>query len=365
MTSANLLPGISSSKLTTRRLGTHLLSSGAPNGEPIILIHGNVSSARFYEELMLAMPPRYRCLAPDLRGYGDSDRAPIDATRGMRDFSDDLFEFLSHTQVLASGRKVHLLGWSAGGGVAMQFTIDHPELVASLVLMAPVSPHGFGGTKGLDGTPCWPDFAGSGAGGANPEFVKRIASQDASEESPFCPRNVMNQFYFKPPFRVPRTREDVLVGEMLKMAIGDGTYPGNMEPSTHWPGVAPGTRGMNNALSGRYCNLTALVDVSPRPPVLWIRGDSDQIVSDSSLFDFGQLGKLGLVPGWPGDSVFPAQPMVAQTRAVLDQYRARGGTVREEVLAGVGHSPHLEAPDAFLSLLVSFLETVPPHENTM
>jgi pimeloyl-ACP methyl ester carboxylesterase len=358
MTAAKLLPGISSSKLATARLVTHLLSSGAPGGEPVVLLHGNCSSSRFYEELMLAMPPRYRCVAPDLRGYGGSDRVPIDATRGMRDFSDDLFELLNHSQLLPRGQKVHILGWSAGGSVAMQFAIDHPDRVASLILMAPGSPYGFGGTKGLDGAPCWPDFAGCGGGGANPEFVKRLASKDTSEESPFSPRNVMNQFYFKPPFRVSREREDVFVAAMLDMAIGDGTYPGGMEPSANWPGVAPGTRGMNNALSGRYCDLSALVDISPRPPVLWIRGDSDQIVSDTSLFDFGQLGKLGLVPGWPGESVFPPQPMVSQTRALLDAYRARGGMVREEVLTGVGHSPHLEAPDAFRALFLGFLESV-------
>jgi pimeloyl-ACP methyl ester carboxylesterase len=356
MNATNLLPGLSSSKITTARLGTHLLSSGTPGGELVVFIHGNVSSGRFYEELMAAMPPRYRCIAPDLRGYGGSDRAPIDATRGMRDFSDDLYALLSHPGMLPQGRKVHLVGWSAGGGVAMQLTIDHPELVASLVLMAPVSPYGFGGTKGLEGTPCWPDFAGCGGGGANPEFVKRLAAQDTSEESDFSPRKVMNQFYFKPPFRVPREREDVLVSEMVKMAVGEGTYPGDMQPSSNWPGVAPGSRGMNNALSGRYCNLSALVDVSPRPPILWIRGAEDQIVSDSSLFDFGTLGKLGLVPGWPGDAVFPPQPMVGQARALFDKYRARGGSMREEVLPGVGHSPHIEAPEAFRALLFGFLQ---------
>ncbi len=358
MTATNLLPGLSSSKITTERLGTHLLSSGTPGGQLVVFIHGNISSGRFYDEFMVAMPPRYRCIAPDMRGFGGSDRVPIDATRGLRDFSDDLYALLSHPEVLPRGRKAHLVGWSAGGGVAMQFTIDHPELIASLALMAPVSPYGFGGTKGLEGTPCWPDFAGSGGGLANPEFVKRLAAQDTSEESDFSPRRVMNQFYFKPPFRVPREREDVLISEIFKMAVGDGTYPGDMQPSSNWPGVAPGPRGMNNALSGRYCNLAALVDVSPRPPLLWIRGAEDQVISDTSLFDFGTLGKLGLVPGWPGDAVFPPQPMIGQTRALFDKYRVRGGSVREEVLSGVGHSPHIEAPEASRALLFDFLKQV-------
>jgi pimeloyl-ACP methyl ester carboxylesterase len=101
--------------------------------------------------------------------------------------------------------------------------------------------------------------------------------------------------------------------------------------------------------------LKGFADIEPRPPVLWVRGDSDQIVSDASVFDLAVLGKQGLVPGWPGEEVFPPQPMIAQTRAVLDAYRARGGRVREEVMAGVGHLPHIEAPAAFMRLLGGFL----------
>jgi pimeloyl-ACP methyl ester carboxylesterase len=89
--------------------------------------------------------------------------------------------------------------------------------------------------------------------------------------------------------------------------------------------------------------------------VLWVRGDSDAIVSDASLFDLGHLGKLGAVPGWPGEEVYPPQPMVAQVRAVLDAYRAGGGEYREEVLADCGHSPHVERPEEFRGLLREFL----------
>jgi pimeloyl-ACP methyl ester carboxylesterase len=89
--------------------------------------------------------------------------------------------------------------------------------------------------------------------------------------------------------------------------------------------------------------------------VLWVRGSADTIVSDNSFLDFGTLGRMGYVPGWPGEEVFPSQPMVSQTRAVLDDYAAGGGTYREEVLRGCGHTPHVERPREFRNLLLQFI----------
>jgi pimeloyl-ACP methyl ester carboxylesterase len=359
MTSPNLLAGVSQTTIVTPRYRTRLLAAGDPKGTPVVFIHGNVSSARFFEETLVSLPPRLRGLAVDLRGYGDAEALPVDATRGLRDFSDDLRAVLTHADVGTKERKVHLVGWSIGGGVVMQYAIDHPEHVASLTLLAPMSPYGFGGTRDASGALSWDDAAGSGAGTANAEFKNRLASKDASEESNFSPRKVMNQFYFKPPFRVARAREDLFVEEILKMVVGDDNYPGDAAASVNWPGLAPGKRGVNNAISPRYVNLSAfakIAKIEPRPDVLWIRGAEDQIVSDTSLFDFGFLGQLGAIPGWPGKDVFPPQPMIGQVRAVLDAYRAAGGKVREEVLPGVGHSPSIEAPDAFLRLLLSSLE---------
>ena len=134
-----------------------------------------------------------------------SEPKTLDATRGLGDFSDDLFAL-----AIALGlqdRKVHLVGWSAGGTVVLRYTVDHPDSVASLTLINPMSPFGFGGTKDASGTPCWPDYAGSGGGTVNPEFVKRLRDGDRSEDDPNSPRNVMNAFYFKPPFRTSSERE--------------------------------------------------------------------------------------------------------------------------------------------------------------
>ena len=110
---------------------------------------------------------------------------------------------------------------------------------------------------------------------------------------------------------------------------------------------------MNNAFSGRWCNTSALADLPVKPPVLWLRGDNDQVISDASMFDFGTLGQLGAVPGWPGPDVFPPQPQLAQTRAMLERYRAGGGSVREQVFEGCGHCPPIERSAEVRELLLA------------
>lgn len=344
------LPGITSKMIATPRLNTHVLFSGPDNGVPVVFIHGNFSAATYWEETMLALPAGFRGIAPDLRGYGDSEDKLVDGKRGMRDWADDL-KALSD----ALGPKpAHLVGWSLGGGVILQFALDHPQLVASLTLVCPVSPYGFGGTKGLDGTPCYADFAGSGGGTVNPEFVQRIQAQDRSADNPNSPRNVINTFYYKAGFKAKR--EEEFLSAALLERIGTDRYPGDLTPSANWPNVAPGQWGPINAGSPKYGHLAGIVDLAPKPPILWIRGDSDQIVSDNSFFDFGTLGKLGFVPGWPGDDVFPPQPMVSQTRAVLEQYQAKGGSFKEVVVADAAHSPHIEKPAEFMAALTAHIQ---------
>jgi pimeloyl-ACP methyl ester carboxylesterase len=343
---------ITAHKVQTPRLGVHLLDTGGA-GKPVLLIHGNCSSGIFFRGTMERLPPGVRGIAPDLRGYGGTDPLPIDATRGVRDFSDDIYSLVKTLDL--GGQKPYLVGWSVGGGVIMQYAIDHPEEVAGLVLLAPMAPYGFGGSRGLDGKPCYDDFAGSGAGGANPEFVARLRSKDRSSDSPFSPRSIMNGTYFKPPFRLPQEEEDIGVSSMLEMRISEDHYPGDAQTSPNWPGVAPGARGVNNALSPKYCNLSGFANISPRPKVLWVRGADDSIVSDTSFYDFGFLGQLGLVPGWPGAEVFPPQPMVGQMRAVLEAYKQNGGQYEELVFAECGHSPHLEKPEAFDKALHAFI----------
>lgn len=337
------IDGVTAKQITTKRITTRILFSGPENGIPVVFVHGNLSSATYWEETMVALPTGYRGIAADNRGYGDADsEKKIDATRGLGDLSDDLAALLDHFNIT----QAHVVGHSLGGAVLWRFMMDYPERILTVTVVAPGSPYGFGGVKDVDGTPCYADCAGSGAGTVSPDFAKLLAAGDRSSESPTAPRAIMNSFYWKPPFKA--AREEALLSSMLSAHVGEKDWPGDMTASENWPNAAPGVFGPNNALSPKYNqDVDRLFSINPKPPVLWVRGSDDQIVSDTSLFDVGALGAMGAIPGWPGDDIFPAQPMIAQTRAVLEKYAQAGGSFQEEVLADAGHTPYLEKPEAF------------------
>lgn len=345
-----LMPAVRSRVVHTTRLAQHVYESGPADGDPVLLAHGNASSARFFEELMAAMPG-YHIVAPDQRGYGASEAKVTDATRGLRDYSNDL-----EALVVALGwERFHLLGWSLGGNIAMRYALDHPARVRTLTLHASGSPYGFGGTHGANGAPNYPDFAGSGGGLISPEVVARYRAKDTSADSPFTARSALRAIIVKPTFQFDPMREDVMVEQMLMMAIGDQYYPGDGVKSPHWPYAGPGVYGPNNALSPKYCDESALGDLRDGPPILWVRGADDQLVSDFAMVDPAALGQLGVIPGWPGDAVCPPQPMLTQLRAVLDRYQAGGGKYTEVVYADCGHSPLIEKPEDFRATLTDFL----------
>ncbi|MEO6943989.1 MAG: alpha/beta hydrolase [Lacisediminihabitans sp.] len=337
--------GIDSRKVATDRLEVNVLERAA-NGEvadggvPVVFIHGNVSSSLFWQPTMLRLPADIRAIAIDLRGFGESEVLPVDATRGLRDYSDDIAAVLAALDIT----RANLVGWSMGGGIVMQYLLDHSECVASLTLLSPVSPYGFGGTR-ADGTMLCADGAGTGGGGANPDFVARLRSGDRSADEQTSPRSVYRSSYVKAGF--VSEFEDVWVESMLTTSTAVGNYPGNSVASENWPGFAPGDTGVLNTMAPQYFNTSGIVDVQQKPSILWVRGLDDAIVSDASFFDLNMLGQVGVIPGWPGAEVAPPQPMVTQTRSVLDAYQVAGGSYREVALENCGHSPQLEQAEAF------------------
>lgn len=336
------LDGITAKTIASQRLRTRVLFSGPDDGTPVIFVHGNVSNATYWEETMLALPDGFRGIAADNRGYGEADPDKvIDATRGIADLSDDLAALMDTLSI----EKAHVVGHSLGGSVLWQFMMDYPGRILTVTMAAPGSPYGFGGSKGLDGEMVFADGAGAGGGAANPDFAKRLSENDASDEQG-SPRFIMNTFYWKPPFKP--AREEALLQAMHSIHTHEKGYPGDFVPSDNFPGTAPGKFGPNNALAALYNqDISALFAIEPKPPVLWIRGADDQIVSNMSMFDVAALGKLGAIPGYPGEDVMPPQPMIDQTRAVMEKYTKAGGTFSEIVFEDCGHTPYIEKPDAF------------------
>ena len=345
------LKGIANRMVPTDRLEQNVYFSGKETGIPVIFLHGNFSAALYWEETMLALPAGYRGIGPDLRGYGWTEDKIADSTRGMHEWSDDIRSLMDALKI----DQAHFVGWSMGAGITYRCMIDFGERIRSATFICPVSPYGFGGSKGADGTPCYDDFAGSGGGVVNPTFVKLIQAGDRSSDDPNSPRNVINGFYYKPPFRAAR-EEDFLTAALAEKT-GSDRYPGDFVPSPNWPNVAPGKLGPVNSWSPKYIggDVTELLAVKKKPPILWVRGDSDMIVSDLSMFDFGALGSLGYVPGWPGVEVYPPQPMILQTRTVFEKYAKTGGSYSEHLVANAAHGVHIEKPEEFNRLFHDFI----------
>jgi pimeloyl-ACP methyl ester carboxylesterase len=340
-----------SSLVRTERLDMNVWTWGPDDGVPLLLVHGNLVTGGWWRYVAELLPADVRVIAPDMRGFGRTEAKPIDATRGLGDMADDVRALLV-TLGLADRASVNAAGWSMGGGVLWQYALAYPGDLASLTQVAPLSPYGWGGVKGLDGTPCFDDYAASGGGTAAPDFVRRLAAGDTSSDEPLSSPRMVIRDYFGPRHNVAEVDEEYLLAETLLTQVGDGFYPGDSTPSPNWPGVAPGDHGVLNTMSPKFFNATGIVDLARKPPVTWVRGGQDQVVSDASVFDLGYLGSLGAVPGWPGDEVLPAQPMAGQTRAILDEYRAKGGVAEEVVLEEAAHGMPVEVPGLVAEAIV-------------
>src|SRR3954464_15194379 len=139
-----------SHRVATERLELALVHRGPEDGIPVVLIPGARCAGRFYEHLFADAPERYRLIAPDMRGFGDTERVPIDANRGLRGWAGDT---AGPPDAPGSAGPPHLAGWSTGGAAIAAYALERP--VRSLTLIDPVAPYGYGAPR-LHGTPHFP-----------------------------------------------------------------------------------------------------------------------------------------------------------------------------------------------------------------
>ena len=125
---------IESKWLTVDGLRIHYLTAGE-SGSPVVLLHGaGIDSAHLsWAETIESLAQEHRVYAPDLPGYGQSDRPDVLYN------AEFYINFLARLFDAWQLSKASLVGLSMGGAIVLGFTLAHPERVEKLV---PVDPYG-------------------------------------------------------------------------------------------------------------------------------------------------------------------------------------------------------------------------------
>lgn len=113
----------------------HVATAG--NGPPLILLHGWPEFWWTWEPVMHRLAPHFRLIAPDLRGFGDSDKP----TRpwGAQDHAEDMIALIDAMNLGTAGR-VGLVGHDVGGAVIQAIARTAPDKLAGLFLFDFVYP---------------------------------------------------------------------------------------------------------------------------------------------------------------------------------------------------------------------------------
>jgi 3-oxoadipate enol-lactonase len=120
--------------------GTRLAYEVTGSGHPLTLIHGALVNRHLWDDQVAAFAQHYTVVRYDMRGFGDS--ALVKADQAGYSSSADLYALLQFLGI----EHTYLMGLSAGGGLAIDFTIEHPEVVDALIAVG-------AGLSGFEYTP--------------------------------------------------------------------------------------------------------------------------------------------------------------------------------------------------------------------
>ena len=267
--------------------GDRVAYRDAGSGETLLLIHGMAGSSETWRAVIPQLAKKYRVIAPDLLGHGQSDKPRGDYSLGafavwLRDLLDEL-----------GVTRATVVGQSLGGGVAMQFVYQHPDYCQRLVLIS------------------------SGGLGPDVGWTLRLLSAPGAEL-------ILPVIAPKPVLNVGNKLRSWLSAAGIQSPRGAeiwSAYSSLSDSQTRQAFL----RTLRSVVDYRGQAVSALnrLHLTCQLPTMAIWGDKDQII--------------------PVDHAYAAQA-------------ARPGS-RLEVLAGVGHFPHVERPTDVVDLIDDFITT--------
>ena len=100
-------------------------------GTPIVLLHGLTLSGSMWKPQIEGLSDSFRLIVPDLRGHGNSSAPKHGYT--IRAYVSDIKNLIDQLEL----PKVHLVGFSLGGAIATEFSVDYSHLLNSTIVISP------------------------------------------------------------------------------------------------------------------------------------------------------------------------------------------------------------------------------------
>ena len=110
--------------------GINLYYETRGNGRPLVLLHGGLGSGEMFESVLPMLAERHQVVVVDLQGHGRT--ADIDRPLDVRLMAGDIAALIDHLQLGTPD----VVGYSLGGGVALQTAVQYPAKVRRLVIVS-------------------------------------------------------------------------------------------------------------------------------------------------------------------------------------------------------------------------------------
>lgn len=108
--------------------GARLYYETAGAGHPLVMLHAGIANMHYWDDQWEPFARAYRVVRYDIRGYGKSIMPP-----GPFNMRDDLYRLMRALGI----ERAYLMGASIGGGIVVDFALEHPEMVDALIPVVP------------------------------------------------------------------------------------------------------------------------------------------------------------------------------------------------------------------------------------